>query len=342
MSARTPAVLTLDLAEALDRLGELDFVEACSPLTGSGLLVVRLAGDAPVTSPERLEAALAGLVRLPCPTLGLLEAASPEAQALAERVDVRVKSVDEVEVITGCIERSPCAALSLVQLLRHSETLDIEGGLMAESWVYSTLQAGPEFQGWLKSRSTTQAPPANPEPAVLMHREGNTLQLRLNRPEKHNAFSAAMRDGLCEGLQLVLRDDSIKAVILSGAGRSFSSGGDLDEFGSLPDPATAHVIRSTRNVARLLAACGDRVRAEVHGACVGAGIELPAFVSRIVAKPDSWFQLPEVQMGLVPGAGGTVSLPRRIGRQRTAWLALSGERLDAQRALDWGLIDELR
>ena len=213
---------------------------------------------------------------------------------------------------------------------------------MAESWVYSTLQAGPEFQGWLKSRSPTQPPAPNPEPAVLMHREGNTLQLRLNRPEKHNAFSAEMRDGLCEGLQLVLRDDSIEAVILSGAGRSFSSGGDLDEFGSLPDPATAHAIRSTRNVARLLAACGNRVRADVHGACVGAGMELPAFVSRVVAKPGSWFQLPEVQMGLVPGAGGTVSLPRRIGRQRTAWLALSGERLDAQRALDWGLIDELR
>ncbi len=342
MSAAKPDVLCLDLAEALDRLGDPEFTEACSPLTGSGLLVVRLAGEAPVTAPDRLEAALAGLVRLPCPTLGLLQASSPEAQALAERVDVSVKTADEVEVIARCVERSPCAALSLVQLLRHSEALDIEGGLMAESWVYSTLQAGPEFQGWLKSRSPTQPPVPNPEPAVLMHREGNTLQLRLNRPEKHNAFSAEMRDGLCEGLQLALRDDSIEAVILSGAGHSFSSGGDLDEFGSLPDPATAHVIRSTRNVARLLAACGKRVRAEVHGACVGAGIELPAFASRVVAQPDSWFQLPEIQMGLVPGAGGTVSLPRRIGRQRTAWLALSGERLDAQRALDWGLIDELR
>ncbi len=90
MSAPTPAVLTLDLADALDRLGDQNFVEACSPLTGSGLLVVRLAGDAPVASPDRLEAALAGLLRLPCPTLGLLEATSPEAQALAERVDVRV------------------------------------------------------------------------------------------------------------------------------------------------------------------------------------------------------------------------------------------------------------
>ena len=66
---------------------------------------------------------------------------------------------------------------------------------------------------------------------------------------------------------------------------------------------------------RLLAAVAERMRAEIHGACIGAGIELPAFVSRVTAHPAAWFQLPEVGMGLVPGAGGTVSLPRRIGRE---------------------------
>ena len=80
----------------------------------------------------------------------------------------------------------------------------------------------------------------------------------------------------------------------------------------------------------------------VHGACVGAGIELPAFAGRVVASRDAWFALPEVAMGLVPGAGGTVSLPRRIGAQRTAWLALTGRRIDAETALAWGLVDELR
>jgi enoyl-CoA hydratase/carnithine racemase len=62
----------------------------------------------------------------------------------------------------------------------------------------------------------------------------------------------------------------------------------------------------------------------------------------VVVEGDAWFELPEVGMGLVPGAGGTVSLPRRIGRQRTAWLALSGARLDADTALAWGLVDEIR
>jgi enoyl-CoA hydratase/carnithine racemase len=79
----------------------------------------------------------------------------------------------------------------------------------------------------------------------------------------------------------------------------------------------------------------------VHGACVGAGVELPAFAARVVAREDARFWLPELSMGLVPGAGGTVSLPRRIGRQRTAWLALSGAQLDASTALRWGLVDEI-
>ncbi len=84
-----------------------------------------------------------------------------------------------------------------------------------------------------------------------------------------------------------------------------------------------------------------RVTAHLHGACIGAGIELPAFVGRVVADPDSRIQLPEIALGLIPGAGGTVSLPRRIGRQRTAWLGLTGARIDAPTALAWGLVDEV-
>jgi len=79
----------------------------------------------------------------------------------------------------------------------------------------------------------------------------------------------------------------------------------------------------------------------VQGACIGAGVELPAFAQHVVARPDAFFQLPELAMGLVPGAGGTVSLPRRVGRQRTAWLTLSGSRLDVMTAKRWGLVDEI-
>jgi enoyl-CoA hydratase/carnithine racemase len=130
-------------------------------------------------------------------------------------------------------------------------------------------------------------------------------------------------------------------VELRGAGPDFSSGGDLDTFGTLPDPATAHVVRTARSPARLLAHLATPVTAHVHGACVGAGIELAAFAAKVVAAPDTSCRLPEVSLGLVPGSGGTVSIPRRIGRQRTAWLGISGAMLEAERAARWGLVDEV-
>ena len=79
----------------------------------------------------------------------------------------------------------------------------------------------------------------------------------------------------------------------------------------------------------------------VHGSTLGGGIEMAAFADRIVADPGSTFGLPEVAIGLIPGAGGTVSLPRRIGRQRTAALGISGRSIDAATALEWGLVDEV-
>jgi enoyl-CoA hydratase/carnithine racemase len=80
----------------------------------------------------------------------------------------------------------------------------------------------------------------------------------------------------------------------------------------------------------------------VQGACIGAGVEIAAFAARLTATADAWFQLPELAMGLVPGAGGCVSVPRRIGRQRAALMILSGRRINAPTALRWGLIDAIR
>ena len=79
----------------------------------------------------------------------------------------------------------------------------------------------------------------------------------------------------------------------------------------------------------------------LHGACIGAGIEMAAFAGRVVAHPEAVISLPEVGLGLIPGAGGTVSLPRRIGRHRTAELALTGRPIDAATAHRWGLVDAI-
>jgi enoyl-CoA hydratase/carnithine racemase len=335
----------LPLAEALERLRSPLALEAFSPLTGAPLLLVDVSSPvAPEPASEAaFQAARAALGALPCPSVALnAERAHPAADELIDRFDLALDGEAGLAPVRAAVERSPLAALALVQLLRHGAKLDVEGALMAESLVYSTLQSGPEFARWLSERGAPAPRPRPGGPAVLVERQGARLALTLNRPAKRNAFGSEMRDALVEALELALADASLEEIVLRGAGPAFCSGGDLDEFGTLPDPATAHAIRSTRNAARLLAACAGRARAEIHGACIGAGIELPAFTGHVAAARDTFVQLPEVAMGLVPGAGGTASLPRRIGRQRTAWLALTGARLDAETALQWGLVDELR
>ena len=79
----------------------------------------------------------------------------------------------------------------------------------------------------------------------------------------------------------------------------------------------------------------------VNGGAVGAAIEMAAFSKKIVASQNSWFQLPELKYGLIPGAGGTVSIPRRIGRQKTAYMAITAKKVSAKKALEWGLIDAI-
>ena len=139
----------------------------------------------------------------------------------------------------------------------------------------------------------------------------------------------------------MVADPSIETVAISGRGPSFCAGGDLSEFGAVTDAGLGHVSRTTRSAAPLLAILAGKVEVVVHGACIGAGIELPAYAGHIIARPDAFFQLPEVAMGLIPGAGGTVSIPRRIGRARTGYMAVTNHRVSAPTAHAWGLIDEI-
>jgi len=210
-----------------------------------------------------------------------------------------------------------------------------------ESLAYSMLQSGPEFQTWLAGQPPRRVGDRDEDP-VLVGRQGDVLTVTLNRPKVHNAYNALMRDRLFDALSIAALDETVREVAWTGAGPSFCSGGDLTEFGTFPDPATAHLIRTTRSPAFLLSLLADRVKPRLHGFCVGSGIELPAFARMLMADPDATFQLPEMAMGLIPGAGGTVSVPRRIGRVRTAWLVLSGQALDSATALEWGLVDSLK
>lgn len=271
--------------------------------------------------------------------IGITCSGDPLAHALAPLCDIVLADSDSASLhaIAETVTSHPVASSSLAGLLRGSEQRSLDDGLLAESAVYSALQTGSEFSTW-RSGNPPRQRGAESEP-VSVARDGGVLDVTLNRPHVRNAFNSAMRDALVDAFHLVAADPTVTEVHLRGAGPNFCAGGDLDEFGSFVDPAHAHLIRLAHSAARALTAVGDRVVAHLHGTCVGSGIELPAFAGTVLAAPGTSIALPELSLGLIPGAGGTVSLPRRIGRHRTAWLALTGTSIDVSTALEWGLVD---
>ncbi|MXW54366.1 MAG: enoyl-CoA hydratase/isomerase family protein [Gammaproteobacteria bacterium] len=271
-----------------------------------------------------------------CPLIGIGGPTIAHSQ-----FDVLVEDSDQATKICSAIEEHPIASATFVQLLRHNENSSIENALFAESLSFSTLQHSSEFRSWLATNNSSIPNEAIDEEIVLIDRSDGTLRITLNKPNRHNAWSAAMRDSLCEALVLAIEDPTVKAVEIRGVGPSFCSGGDLSEFGLAQDAGVAHVSRIVRNAGYLLESIREKVSVHVHGACIGAGIEVPAFASLVDSSEDAYFQLPEVQMGLVPGAGGTASILRRIGKHRMAWMGLTGETITAQTALSWGLIDKI-
>lgn len=314
---------------------------AASPFDAHPWLLVDARSPLPDMNTAQVADVAAWLLRQPCPVIAI-GVANDACDPWREIYDVVVASEDAAAPLLANIERAPLAAMTLVQVLRTTGNLSIAQGLLVESLAYATLQGGAEFGRW-----SAEHPPApvtenaDGGPALLIERQGRHLDIRLNRPMRRNALSVEMRDALVEALQLVIADPTIELARIDGEGACFSIGGDLAEFGTVADPASAHAIRSLRLPATLVSQCAARLEFHLHGACIGAGIEIPAFARRVTAARKTYFQLPEIRFGLIPGAGGCVSLPRRIGRQRTAWLALSTRRIDAATALEWGLVDDL-
>jgi hypothetical protein len=309
----------------------------CSPFAaetlsdpGGVVVVTTPDGSAPdVETVERLTA-------LPCIVVAVQRSPDDRPPLADATEEEGVASADDVLRV---VERNPVAATSLALCLRQGPS-SLGRALVAESATYSLLQAGPEFARWRAGRPVRAGGPQS-GPAVRVERDGDQLALVLNRPHVRNALNRALRDGLLEGLALAAADPSIAEVVLRGEGPSFCSGGDLDEFGTFTDPASAHLVRVAASIGRSIDALGPRIVAHVHGPCAGSGVELPAFAPRVIARPDFSATLPEVGLGLIPGAGGTASITRRVGRHRMALLALSGARINATTALAWGLVDAI-
>ncbi|MDT5325728.1 MAG: hypothetical protein QOF25_2880 [Mycobacterium sp.] len=270
---------------------------------------------------------------------------------LAEREcdDRRIVTVPSIpdalaELTDRCAQRPQAASVCDDVLRAVDVAAPAFAGVITESLAYSTLQSGPEFARWLAERGPASVPEI-PDP-VQADRDGDVLRVRFNRPRRHNAFSTDARAALLDALEVARLDPSVTRMVLTGNGESFCSGGDLAEFGTFADPATAHLARTRHSPALVLdeitARLGPSCRAEVHGQVLGSGLEMAAFCRHVTCRPGATLGLPELALGLIPGAGGTVSITRRIGRWRTAYLVLSGQTIDPATALDWGLVDEVR
>jgi 2-(1,2-epoxy-1,2-dihydrophenyl)acetyl-CoA isomerase len=186
------------------------------------------------------------------------------------------------------------------------------------------------------------------EPAVRVHRRGSAVTIELHRPERLNAFNTRQTTELRAALEDAAADETVRAVCLTGAGRAFSSGADLLDMegreGELVDgrPDLRLALRERFNpITLLLREMPKPVVAAVNGPCVGVALGYALACDHIVAAESAYFLLAFVNIGLVPDGGASVLVPARVGVTRATEFAMSGRRLPAGEALEWGLVNEV-
>jgi 2-(1,2-epoxy-1,2-dihydrophenyl)acetyl-CoA isomerase len=175
--------------------------------------------------------------------------------------------------------------------------------------------------------------------------DGPAARILLNRPEALNAWNEQFGLDLNDAVSTVAGDDSIRAVLITGAGRGFSSGADLKEQrgaddGGMPD-LSARLKEVYHPIITGLREMPKPVVAAVNGPAVGIGCSLALAADLIVAAESAYLLLAFVNIGLVPDGGSTAFLPARVGYARAAEMAMLGERVPAEKALDWGLVNRV-
>src|SRR5436190_1074830 len=175
---------------------------------------------------------------------------------------------------------------------------------------------------------------------VELQREGGVARIFLNRPQKVNALDSPLLERLAAVLEETAADETVRVIVLGGHGKAFCGGADVNELASL-DAATARAF-----IGRIHRACAAArqapvpVVARLHGAVIGAGLELAAACDLRIAARGTRFAMPEVRLG-IPSVVEAALLPRLVGSGRAAWLVLTGEAIDAERAYEWGLVEAL-
>ena len=175
---------------------------------------------------------------------------------------------------------------------------------------------------------------------VDVEREGRVARIFLNRPEKANALNSGALEELRRALRELAGDRALRAVILGGRGRTFCGGADREELGDLTAETAGAFVTRIHEVCHAIRELPVPVVARLHGAVIGAGLEIAAACDLRVAAEGTRFAMPEVRLG-IPSVVEAALLPRLMGSGRAAWLVLTGEAIDARRALEWGLIEEI-
>ena len=182
---------------------------------------------------------------------------------------------------------------------------------------------------------------SSPFETLLFQKDGAVAHISLNRPQVVNAYNIQMRDDFSEALSAVQLDQEVRALLITGEGRGFCAGADLTEFGSAPSQVIARQVRWERDIWGQLVNLDKPVVAAVHGYCIGSGLEIALLCDLRIAAAGTVFALPEVQLGMIPAAGGTQTLPRSAGRSQALDLLLTGRRIQAEEALTMGLVTRL-
>jgi enoyl-CoA hydratase len=176
------------------------------------------------------------------------------------------------------------------------------------------------------------------EQLVLVERqpEQRTALVRLNRPKQLNALNGAAMDALCEALEALDKDDTVRAIVVTGNERAFAAGADIAEMsGASPiDMLVTNRIGQWDRIRKIT----KPVIAAVNGWALGGGCELAMTLDTIVAGEGAKFGQPEINIGVIPGAGGTQRLTRAIGKAKAMAMILTGEPITAQEANDAGLV----
>lgn len=174
----------------------------------------------------------------------------------------------------------------------------------------------------------------HPLPTVESTLHESILVLTLDNPPV-NALGVEVRRGLLAALDSAADNPAVEGILILGAGRHFCGGADIREFGKPPQPP------ALPELVKRIEACAKPVVAAIHGVALGGGLEVALAAHYRLAVRGARLGLPEVQLGLLPGAGGTQRLPRLIGAKAALELMLSGRHLSAEQALELGLVDRL-